>query len=822
MYRKSNTMTSRIIRSLVFGLFLSTNLGAQQGAELFNHTSLHEIRIYFESSDYWDILEDNYHDHIDDSGVEVPYLEAIMQIDGHVLNTVGIRQKGLSSNYSSSEFKKPFKVDLNIFSDGQEYDGIKKFNLHNGAADPSMMRDFLAYNIHRTAGTPAPRVSHCKLFINDEYWGLYGIIEQIDKTFLNNNFADASGTLIKNIGWSELNWVGQNPFLYQQDFQLKTNEDEDDWSDFIEFLDVLNNSSDDEFPLLIEEVFNVDRFLHVLAVDVLTNNWDSYLDNERNWYLYHNPATDKFEWIPWDYNLSMGGTFSRKGNPFPPVDSACMMKSRFEFIQNNQSFLFLDKSNPPAESWYWDFGDGVTSNEQNPVHIFTGEGDVEICLTASRTQNGIVCEQMRCQKINLDFNPSDCMTAANGLSPYPATDPIFQQVISEDDYCCNSGWDALCEVQYYNILLNTDTVEQSGVDYDLDIPLIINNPDKVLIDRLLSVPSFLERYQEIVCIIKETNFNAERLFPLMDAQVELIRAGIYEDKNYNFTRNYFEYDAGNGTGGGNGAKIPALKWVLENRFNASSEDLSTLGFECSNVLSSLSFQDVSINEFMASNDEDSGITDNAGESEDWIELFNNTNTQIDLSNYYLTDEIDKPKKWKFPEGAILESESYLVVWADKDELQDGFHTNFKLSKSGEFIMLSHQDGTVIDSLTFSQQITNKVSARIPNGIGEFVFQIPTFETNNEIINSVAEIVKSEFFEIFPNPATDFFYVSFKTDIDKEKIVSMYNNLGQLVWQKEDFGSSKLRIPTLDFISGLYVLEIQMGERKWRQKVALKH
>ena len=73
-------MTSRIIRSLVFGLFLSTNLGAQQGAELFNHTSLHEIRIYFESSDYWDILEDNYHDHIDDSGVEVPYLEAIMQI----------------------------------------------------------------------------------------------------------------------------------------------------------------------------------------------------------------------------------------------------------------------------------------------------------------------------------------------------------------------------------------------------------------------------------------------------------------------------------------------------------------------------------------------------------------------------------------------------------------------------------------------------------------------------------------------------------------------------------------------------------------------
>lgn len=814
-------MYFKFFKLLTCGLILTVNSFAQSGSQLFDHTTLHEIRVYFESPDFWDILEDNYHDYIDDSGVEVPYLQAIMHIDGYVLDTVGIRQKGLSSNYSSSEFKKPFKVDLNIFSDDQEYDGVKKFNLHNGAADPSMMRDFVAYNIHRTAGTPAPRVSHCKLYINDEYWGLYGIIEQIDKTFLKNNFADASGTLIKNIGWSELDYAGPNQLIYEQDFQLKTNEDTDDLTALVEFIDILNNASDEDFPELIQEVFNVDRYLHVLAVDILTDNWDSYIDNERNWYLYHNPLTGQFDWIPWDYNLSMGGTFSRKGNPYPPHDSTCMMKSRFDFIQNNQTFLFLDESNPPAEYWVWDFGDGSKSYEQNPVYNFPGNGKVEVCLTAGRIVDGEICQQTRCKKIDLDFNPSSCMTLSNGSAPYEPTDPIFQQVVAEDDYCCNSTWDALCEVQYYDILLNTDTVEQMGVNYDLDFPLILENPDKVLIHRLLNVPEFFERYLEIVCIIKETNFNAERLFPMIDAQVDLIRGGIYEDDNYNFTRNYFDYDAGNGTGGGNGARIPALKWVLEKRFQETSEDLNELGFDCSNSLSQIDFRDISINEFMASNDEDSGIADPSGAFEDWIEIYNNTGDQVDLSNYYLSDDIEKPKKWKFPEGTVIDADGYQIIWADKDELEEGLHCNFKLSKSGEFLMLSHEDGTLVDSLSFGQQITNQTSARIPNGIGEFKFQTPTFGSNNELVNSITDEKVNIDFEVYPNPASEYFYVKFKSDFLQKKTLKIFNSIGQKVWEDSHSGNSKVRIPTVNLMSGLYFLQIEMDDKTWKERIVIK-
>ncbi|RMG87567.1 MAG: hypothetical protein D6714_02110, partial [Bacteroidetes bacterium] len=643
-------MFSNAFKCLAVGLLLGFQAQAQSGASLFDPTVLHEIRLYFPQDNFWDILEENYDTYIDDSGVEVPYLGAIISIDGYVLDTVGVREKGLSSNYASSKYKKPFKIDLNVFTPGQSYDGVKKFNLHNGAADPSMMRDFVAYNVHRTAGTPAPRVSHCKLYINDQFWGVYGIIEQIDKTFLERNFADASGTLIKNIGWSELDWQGPNPFVYKKDFQLKTNEEADDWSDFIEFLDVLNNAPDDVFAEEIQKVFNVDGYLHVLAVDILTDNWDSYIDNQRNWYLYHDPSTGLFNWIPWDYNLSLGGTFSRAGNPYPPFDSTCFIKARFDYIHNADDVLFFDTSEPEATSWFWDFGDGQVSYEQNPIHHFSGTGKVNVCLTASRPNDGKICQHTRCREIDLDFNPADCLTATSGAAPYSPTDPIFQQVVMQDDYCCSGGWDALCEVQYVELQNAAGQPEVLGVPYDLDFPLLLDNPDKILIDRLLSVPEFLDRYLEIVCVMLETNFNAERLFPLIDQQVNLIRPAIYEDPNYNFTLNYFEYDAGDGSGGGGGAKIPALKWVLNKRFGEIRADLNELGYDCSNALTNLAFRDVVINELMASNDEDSGIADPAGEYDDWIELYNNTSQTIDLASFYLSDDPAEPKKWKFPEG----------------------------------------------------------------------------------------------------------------------------------------------------------------------------
>ena len=72
------------------------------------------------------------------------------------------------------------------------------------------------------------------------------------------------------------------------------------------FINIINKQGYNAADYLdsLHTIFNVDDYMKVLSIDVLTGNWDSYYDHGRNFYIYHNPDDDKFHWIPWDYNLA--------------------------------------------------------------------------------------------------------------------------------------------------------------------------------------------------------------------------------------------------------------------------------------------------------------------------------------------------------------------------------------------------------------------------------------------------------------------------------------------------------------------------------------
>ena len=107
---------------------------------------------------------------------------------------------------------------------------------------------------------------------------------------------------------------------------------------------------------------------------------------------------------------------------------------------------------------------------------------------------------------------------------------------------------------------------------------------------------------------------------------------------------------------------------------------------------------VVINEFLASNSSINTDPDFSIHT-DWLELFNPDNDTVDLSAWYLTDDLDIPAKWQFPDGVLLAPGEFMIIWADgKDVLLTGIHTNFKFSKSGEELGLSNSTGTLIDSI----------------------------------------------------------------------------------------------------------------------------
>ena len=126
------------------------------------------------------------------------------------------------------------------------------------------------------------------------------------------------------------------------------------------------------------------------------------------------------------------------------------------------------------------------------------------------------------------------------------------------------------------------------------------------------------------------------------------------------------------------------------------------------------------------------VTDQDGEYDDWIELYNLSGTVKDISGYFLSDNKDHFSKWEFPSGTSIPGNGYLIVWADDDSAQVGLHANFKLSSLGEEVVLSTPDGTLIDKVIYPGQTLELSFSRNPDGTGSFKWQVPTFNSSNNI------------------------------------------------------------------------------------------
>lgn len=125
---------------------------------------------------------------------------------------------------------------------------------------------------------------------------------------------------------------------------------------------------------------------------------------------------------------------------------------------------------------------------------------------------------------------------------------------------------------------------------------------------------------------------------------------------------------------------------------------------------------VVINEFLADNE--TTDQDEAGEFEDWIELYNTGGVSLDVGGMYLTDDLTDPTAWRIPDGAVIPTHGYLLIWCDKDEGDGPLHANFKLDKSGEEIGLFAADAwgnVLVDSVIFGTQATDVSLGRVPDG-----------------------------------------------------------------------------------------------------------
>jgi len=129
-----------------------------------------------------------------------------------------------------------------------------------------------------------------------------------------------------------------------------------------------------------------------------------------------------------------------------------------------------------------------------------------------------------------------------------------------------------------------------------------------------------------------------------------------------------------------------------------------------------------INEFCVSSN---SFLDEYGDDNDWLELYNPSDSDVDLTGWHLSDKATKLTKWTFP-AVTLKAGAYMQIFAsgkDLTDIADGkfLHTNFNMSSDGEVIYLVNADGKIVHQ-TDSVAVRNDASCGLsPDGTGEWVF-----------------------------------------------------------------------------------------------------
>lgn len=285
--------------------------------EFYSDGSINKVEITFAEDDWQLILEE-----LKAEGKD--RLKANMVLNGKKYSGVGVRYKGNSSynNIKNKGLEKlPFNIKVDYTVKDQKIEGLyDRVKLSNVFADPSFVREVLAYEIAQTY-TFAPKANFAQLYINGEYFGLYTNTQSIDNTFLNEHFGEEDGPFFKcdkvdqppaipsNCGksyFSSLKYIGPDSACYAKNYELKS---EYGWAVFIEMCKVLNTNISE-----IETVLDVDKVLWMHAFNMILVNLDSYSGRlSHNYYMYQNKS-GQFVPLIWDLNLAFGAfKFAGKG-----------------------------------------------------------------------------------------------------------------------------------------------------------------------------------------------------------------------------------------------------------------------------------------------------------------------------------------------------------------------------------------------------------------------------------------------------------------------------------------------------------------------------
>lgn len=734
-----------------FAIFTSIVTFSQ---DLYDINTIQDIRIVFAESN-WDALLDAQASSTED------YISAqSVSINGVVFNNVGVKYKG-NSTYNANRVKNPFHIELDTYVN-QDYQGYTDIKLSNVYFDPTFVRETLSYSILRKY-MHAPLSNYANVYVNGTLMGLYVSSESISKKFVDNHFYSDNNTFFKcnpiggagpgSSSYPNLAYLGTNITSYQSAYELNSDAG---WEDLVSLTNTLANDITN-----IESILDIDRALWMLAFDNVLVNIDSYIGTfKQNYYLYKDD-NGRFNSIVWDLNMSFG-VFTQTGTVSLSTTTAKKQMTHL-LHANDAAWPLVQKllAVPQYKRMYLaHFKTILEENFSNDNYYTTAQAyqtliapsvqaDINKFFTYAQFQSNLTTDN------------------TGGMNPAP-------------------GIKNLMDGRYTYLSTLTDFTN--------------TRPTITAVAPIVAIPLI--------------NSNVFITANVINSNTTGVFLGYRANEQLSFTKIQMLDDGLHGDGVDNdnvyGASINVSNVFMQYYVYAENNNAGQFSperaehefYSLNASYPTINPGDLVVNEIMAQNT--LTVTDADGEYEDWIELHNNTNTTLSLDNLFMTDTDTNLIKWQIPTGTIIEPNGYLTIWADEDGAQEGLHASFKLSASGESVILAYANGTIIETVNYGAQTADLGYARIPNGTGNFVIQSPTFNFNNESLATSA-FDFNQYLSVFPNPTKGNLTIHNKQY--PIETASIFNLQGQLLYNNTYQSQNEITIDISSYSTGIYMIMI---------------
>jgi spore coat protein CotH len=197
---------------------------------------------------------------------------------------VAIHLKGAAGSYRDINDRPAFTLDFNKFMRKQKFHGLSKIHLNNSVQDPAWLDEELCGELFRAAGAPAARATHAILEFNGRQLGVYVVKEGFTKEFLGQYFNRTDGNLydpgfVSEVSEGAPRISGKAP---------------DDHAALKALLAAAAEPDARKRWEELNQILDVERFISMSVMEVLTVHWDGYGFQRNNYRFYFNPENGKF------------------------------------------------------------------------------------------------------------------------------------------------------------------------------------------------------------------------------------------------------------------------------------------------------------------------------------------------------------------------------------------------------------------------------------------------------------------------------------------------------------------------------------------------